>query len=44
MTTAKDNFCHSGATAPDQENAARLRGEKENVVFTSCFSCFQQNC
>ena len=33
----------SGATAPDFKLAARLRGEKEDVVFTSCSGCFQNN-
>jgi len=28
-------------TVRGYENAAWLRGEKENVVFTSCLSCFQ---
>ena len=28
---------------PTVEKAAQLRGEKEDVVFTSCFSCFQIN-
>jgi len=40
MTTNKNNFYHSGATAPDLENAAKFRGENKKVVFTSCFSCF----
>jgi hypothetical protein len=30
-------------TVRGYENAARLRGEKEDVVFTSCSSCFQLN-
>jgi hypothetical protein len=33
MTTDKNNFCHPGATAPGFKSAARLRGEKGNVVF-----------
>ncbi len=41
MTTDKNNSCHPGATAPGFKIAARLRGEKEDVVFTSCSSCFQ---
>ena len=40
MTTDKNNFFYPGATAPGFKSAARLRGEKENVVFTSCFCCF----
>jgi len=43
MTTDKNNFFHPGATAPGFKSAARLRGEKEDVVFTSCFGCFQKN-
>ena len=43
MTTDKNNFCHPGATAPGFKSAARLRGEKEEVVFTSCFCCFLFN-
>ena len=43
MTTYKNNFCHTGATAPGFKSAALLRGEKEDVVFTSCFGCFQKN-
>ena len=42
MTTDKNNFCYPGATAPGFKSAARLRGEKEEVVFTSCFCCFQK--
>ena len=37
----KNNLNSSGATAPDLENAAKFRGVKNKVVFTSCFSCFQ---
>ena len=36
MTTDKNNSCHPGATAPGFKIAARLRGEKEEVVVTSC--------
>jgi hypothetical protein len=43
MTTDKNNPCHPGATAPGFKIAARLRGEKEDVVFTSCSGCFQKN-
>jgi len=43
MTTDKNNSCYPGATAPGFKIAARLRGEKENVVFTSCSGCFQKN-
>jgi hypothetical protein len=43
MTTDKNNFCYPGATAPGFKIAAQLRGEKEDVVFTSCSSCFQKN-
>ena len=43
MTTYKNNFCYPGATAPGFKSAARLRGEKEDVVFTSCSCCFQKN-
>ena len=43
MTTDKNNSCHLGATAPGFKIAARLRGEKEGVVFTSCSGCFQKN-
>lgn len=43
MTTDKNNFFLPGATAPDFKNAAQLRGEKEDVVFKSCSSCFQKN-
>jgi len=43
MTTDKNNSCHPGATAPGFKIAARLRGEKEDVVFTSCSGCFQKN-
>jgi len=53
MTTDKNNFCHPGASvfakattdksAPGFKSAARLRGEKEDVVFTGCFGCFQKN-
>ena len=53
MTTDKNNSCHPGASAfakavadksaPDFKIAARLRGEKEDVVFTSCSSCFLKN-
>ena len=43
MTTDKNNFFHPGATAPGFKSAARLRGEKEEVVFTSCFCCFPKN-
>ena len=41
MTTYKNNFYHPGATAPGFKSAAQLRGEKEDVVFTGCFGCFQ---
>ena len=43
MTTDKNNSCHPGATAPGFKIAARFRGEKEDVVFTSCSGCFQKN-
>ena len=43
MTTDKNNFFNLGATAPGFKSAARLRGEKEDVVFTSCLCCFQKN-
>ena len=43
MTTDKNNFFYPGATAPGFKIAAQLRGEKEDVVFTSCSSCFQKN-
>ncbi len=53
MTTDKNNSCHPGVSAfakavadksaPDFKIAARLRGEKEDVVFTSCSSCFLKN-
>ena len=43
MATDKNNSCHPGATAPGFKIAARLRGEKEDVVFTSCTGCFQKN-
>ena len=53
MTTDKNNFCHPGASAfakattdkpaPGFKSAALLRGEKTDVVFTSCFGCFQKN-
>ena len=43
MTTDKNNSCHPGATAPGFKIAARFRGEKEDVVFTSCSGCFQNN-
>ena len=43
MTTDKNNFCYPGATAPGFKIAAQLRGEKGDVVFTSCSSCFQKN-
>ena len=43
MTTDKNNSCHPGATAPGFKIAARFRGEKEEVVFTSCSGCFQNN-
>jgi len=42
-TTYKNNFFYPGATAPSFKSAARLRGEKEDVVFTSCLCCFQKN-
>ena len=52
MTTDENNFFYPGAYAcaktmadksvPGFKNAARLCGEKEEVVFTSCFSCFQK--
>ena len=41
MTTDKNNPFHPGATAPGFKIAAQLRGEKEEVVFTCCFGCFQ---
>ena len=38
----KNNFSSEpGATAPGDKNAARLRGDEKEVVFTSCPSCFQ---
>ena len=53
MTTDKNNSCHPGVSAfakavadksaPDFKIAARLRGETEDVVFTSCSSCFLKN-
>ena len=43
MTTDKNNFYDPGATAPGLKDAARLRGEKKEVVFTSCTSCFLLN-
>ena len=43
MTTDKNNSCYPGATAPGFKIAAQLRGEKEDVVFTSCSGCFQKN-
>ena len=53
MTTDKNNSCHPGASAfakaiaekssPGFKIAARLHGEKEDVVFTSCSGCFQEN-
>jgi hypothetical protein len=43
MTTDKNNFYHPGATAPGFKSAARLRGDKEDVVFTSCCCCFQKS-
>ena len=42
-TTDKNNFCYPGATAPGFKIAAQLRGEKEDVVFTSCLCCFPKN-
>ena len=36
MTTDKNNSCHPGVTAPGFKIVARLRGEKEEVVVTSC--------
>jgi hypothetical protein len=43
MTTDKNNFCHPGATAPGFMVGGRLPAVKEEVVFTSCFGCFQKN-
>ena len=43
MTTDKNNPFHPDATAPGFKIAARLRGEKGDVVFTSCSGCFQKN-
>ena len=43
ITTDKNNSCHPGATAPGFKIAARFRGEKEDVVFTSCSGCSQEN-
>ena len=43
MTTDKNNSYHPGATAPGFKSTAQLRGEKGDVVFTSCSSCFQKN-
>ena len=43
MTTGKNNFFYPGATAPGFKIAAQLRGEKGDVVFTSCFCCFQKS-
>jgi len=53
MTTDINNFCQPGASAfaktmadksaPGFKSAARLRDEKADVVFTSCFGCFQKN-
>jgi len=40
VTTGKNNLGHPGATAPGFKSAARLRGEKNEVVFTSCHRCF----
>ena len=35
-----DNI-YGGQHARRFKNAARFRGEKEDVVFTCCFCCFQ---
>ena len=43
MTTCKNNFCDLGATAPGFQNAARLRGEKQDVLLASCSSCFKSS-
>jgi hypothetical protein len=53
MTTDKNNSYHPGASAfakavadksaPGFKSTAQLRGEKGDVVFTSCSSCFQKN-
>jgi hypothetical protein len=32
-----------GKSAPGFKSAAQLRGEKADVVFTSCFGCFQNS-
>ena len=41
-TTGKNNF-YGGQHASRIVRAARLRGEKEEVVFTRCYCCFQSN-
>ncbi len=41
LTTDKNNFFCGGQHARRFGSAARFRGEKEDVVFTSCFCCFQ---
>jgi len=40
MKTTLTTFC-VGQHARRFKNAARFRGEKEDVVFTRCFCCFQ---
>ena len=43
ITTDKNNFFYGGQHARRFKNAARLRGERKDVVFTSCLCCFQLN-
>jgi hypothetical protein len=43
MTTGKNNFNPPRTTVRGIRSAAQLRGEKEKVVFTSCFGCFKLN-
>ncbi|MBQ3341866.1 MAG: hypothetical protein IJG84_08215 [Kiritimatiellae bacterium] len=41
MTTDKNNLLFlSRTTVRGYKSAARLRGEKEDVVFTRCSGCF----
>ena len=41
MTTDKNNFLVPAGNCPPTQTAAQLRGDKKDVVFTSCSSCFQ---
>ena len=41
MTTDKNNFLVPAGNCPPTQAAAQLRGDKKDVVFTSCSSCFQ---